>query len=323
MKLYSSAPGWAEHMVANARPSISISSGVSRELKPLAYWRELLKLKARAMAHRRATRRWLQLLNSHPAFSEYVRNWPRFLYKIYRPYLSATVPMEARISLLASHYQFVFERGLGPLLMQASATGVRLAAFEGKSGLPYQITLRAVGTCLEREGEMVLQLWQGDTMLYAVAFTFGWRGEGHAVSIGCMQGGKAEGTMDAIRAATRDLHGLRPKQTLVALVRQLGYEFGCGRMLLVSNQNRVVQSAMRKGRVLSDYDQVWEEMGAQRMDDGDFCLPCAPLAELDLESIPSKKRSEARKRHELMMAMAAGVNQRMGIRRQRLALASV
>lgn len=322
MRLYHGASGWAEHMVAGARPSITISAGISRELKPAAYWRELLKLKLRAMAHPRATRRWLHLLNSHPAFSEYVRNWPRFLYKIYRPYLSATVPMEARISLLASHYQFVFERGLGQLLMQASATGVRLAAFEGKSGLPYQIKLGAVGTCLEREGEMMLQLWQGDTMLYAVAFTFGWRGEGHAVSVGCMQGGKTEGTMDAIRAATRDLHGLRPKQMLVALVRQLGFEFGCGRLLLVSNANRVVKSAIRKGRVMSDYDQVWEEMGAQRMDDGDFCLPCAPLPALDLESIPSKKRSEARKRHELMMAMAASVNQRMGVRRRFLTLAA-
>lgn len=321
MRLYSGAPGWAEHMVATARPSVSIRSGVSRELKPVAYWRELLKLKLRSMAHRHETRRWLQLLNSHPAFSEYVRNWPRFLYKIYRPYLSMTVSMEARIALLASHYQFVFERGLGPMLMQASATGVRLATFEGKSGLPYQIKLRAVGTCLEREGEMVLQLWQGEMMLYAVAFTFGWRGEGHAVSIGCTQGGKAEGTMDAIRAATRDLHGLRPKQMLVSLVRQLGYEFGCGRLLLVSNQNRVVKSAMRKGRVLSDYDQVWEEMGAQRMDDGDFCLPCAPLPELDLESIPSKKRSEAKKRHELMATMANSINQRMGVVRRAPALA--
>jgi uncharacterized protein VirK/YbjX len=311
VRLHSGRPGWAEELVAGARPSITIRSGVSPDLKALAYWRELIKLKARALAHHRHTRRWLQFLNSHPAFSEYVRNWPRFVYKIYRPYLSNTLPMEARLAVLASHYQFIFERGLGQAVAQASAGGVKLAQFDGKGGAAYHLVLQAVGTCLEREGELVLQLYQGEQLLYAVAFTFGWRGESHAVSIGCIQGGKAEGTLDAIRHATRDLHGLRPKQLLVTLVRQLGYELGCAQMLLVSNANRAVRGAMRKGRVLSDYDQFWAELGAQPQPDGDFRLACAPLMAPDMESIPSKKRSEARKRHELLATLVAAVNQRL------------
>jgi uncharacterized protein len=315
MRLYAGEPGWAEQMVANAEPSITIRSGVSPELKTVAYWRELVKLKVRAVAHRTHTERWLALLNSHPVFSECVRNWPRFLYKIYRPYLSNTLSMEARLAVLASHYQFIFEQGLGPTVIQASGAGVRLASFEGKSGLPYHLTLRAVGTCLEREGDLVMQLCQGETVLYSVAFTFAWRGARHVVSIGCMQGGRGEGTLEAIRAATRELHGLRPRQLLVSLVRQLGYQFGCSHMLLVSNENRVVRCAMRKGRVMSDYDQTWIELGAERQPDGDFHLPCTPLQAPDLEAIASKKRSEARKRHELALAMAHAVNARLvGVR---------
>jgi uncharacterized protein VirK/YbjX len=311
MRLYTDVPGLAEKLVATAQPSVTIRSGISRDLKPVPYWRELLKLKLRSLAHRRHTGRWLQLLNSHPAFSEYVRNWPRFLYKIYRPYLTATLDMDARISALASHYQFLFTRGLDPVIMQASGAAVPLASVEGKSGTSYQLLLRAVGTCLEREGELVLQLCQDEQILCSAAFTFGWRGESHAVSIGCVQGGKAEGTLDAIRLATRDLHGLRPKQLLVTLVRELGWRFGCRQVLLVSNRNRVVRSAARKGRVLADYDQLWMEMGARRRADGDFELPCAPLQAPDLESIPSKKRSEARKRHEMVVALAGAVNQRL------------
>jgi uncharacterized protein VirK/YbjX len=312
MRLYSDVPGLAEKLVASAQPSITIRSGVSRELAPVPYWRELLKLKARSLVHRQHTRRWLQLLNSHPAFSEYVRNWPRFLYKIYRPYLTATLPIDARIAVLASHYQFVFARGLGPVITQASGAAVQLAAVEGKSGTPYQLMLRAVGTCLEREGELVLQLCQDEHILCSAAFTFAWRGESHAVSIGCVQGGKAEGTLEAIRHATRELHGLRPKQLLVALVRQLGWQTGCRQMLLVSNANRVVRSAARKGRVLADYEQLWIEMGAGRRADGDFELACMPLQAPDMEAIPSKKRSEARKRHETLIAIADAVNERLG-----------
>ncbi|MGZ5199942.1 MAG: DUF535 family protein, partial [Telluria sp.] len=135
MRLYTGEPGWTEQLLAGAEPSITIRSGVSRELRAVPYWRELLKLKLRSLVHQEQTRRWLELLNSHPAFSEYVRNWPRFLYKVYRPYLTATLPMEARRAMLASHYQFMFSRGLGPMLVQASASGVKLAAFDGKSGV--------------------------------------------------------------------------------------------------------------------------------------------------------------------------------------------
>ncbi|HWJ95036.1 MAG TPA: DUF535 family protein [Telluria sp.] len=313
MKLYRGAPGWAEQMVANAEPSVTIRSGVSRDLRPVPYWRELIKLKMRSMAHREHTARWLKLLNSHPAFSDYVRNYPRFLYKIYRPYLTNTLSMDDRLGVLASHYQFVFEQGLGAVIGQASHMAVPLAHVTGKGGTPYTVSLRAIGP-LEREGELVLQLSSAGVLMYSVAFTFAWRGEGHAVSIGCIQGGKDEGTMDAIRAATRELHGMRPKQLLITLVRQLGHEYGCREMLLVSNMNRVVRGAMRQGRVLADYDQVWAEMGAERRADGDFALPCVALAAPDMEAIPSRKRSEARKRYEMMASVAAAASARLAER---------
>jgi uncharacterized protein VirK/YbjX len=310
MRLYSEHAGLAEELIAQARPSITIRSGVSRALPPVPYWRELLKLKLRSMVHRGHTRRWLQLLNSHPAFSDYVQSWPRFLYKIYRPYLTNTLDMDARLAALASHYQFMFQRGLGPVVAQASHAGLALAGCEGKSGARYQVRLRAVGT-LEREGDLALQLCQDGTLLYSIAFTFAWRGDGMAVSIGCIQGARDEGTLEAIRVATRDLYGARPKQLLVTLVRELGYAFGCGELYLVSNANRVVHSALRQGRVRADYDQLWLELGAELREDGDYGLPCAPLAPLELDEIPSKKRSEARKRHALVATLAADVTGRL------------
>jgi hypothetical protein len=33
---------------------------------------------------------------------------------------------------------------------------------------------------------------------------------------------------------------------------------------MVSNRNRVIYKAIKHGRVLADYDQLWEELGAQR-----------------------------------------------------------
>jgi uncharacterized protein VirK/YbjX len=76
---------------------------------------------------------------------------------------------------------------------------------------------------------------------------------------------------------------------------------------LVSNRNRVIYKAIRHGRVLADYDLLWEELGAAKNASGDYELDCAPVAAPDLEAIPSKKRSEAKKRHEMMCALAAEV----------------
>lgn len=303
MKLYREEPGWAERLIASAAPSVTLRSAVPPHLAGFKSVRELAKIRLRALLHPRQTPRWLQLLNAHPAFSEYVRNCPRFLYKVYRPYISHALDAEARLDAIRAHYEFMFRRGLGQTLARACLGPVVLAEAEGRSGLRYQIQLRTV-TMFDREGELVLQLTQDDKALYTVAFTIAPRNGRPAVSIGCIQGGKTKDAREAIRAATRELHGIRPKQLMATLVRQLGHAYGCERMLMVSNRNRVIYKAIRNGRVLADYDQLWEEMGATVRPDGDWELDCAPVAAPNMENIPSKKRSEARKRHELVSDLA-------------------
>jgi uncharacterized protein len=307
MKLHENHQGWDQAMPRGG-PSVTLRSGIPHRLSLVPYWREFLKLHLRALVHREHTRPWLTLLNSHPAFSEYARNCPRLLHKIYRPYLTAHLRIEDRLAVLASHYQFMFRHGLGPTIAQATRGGALLASVAGKTGRRYQICLSAVEP-MERDGELVLQLREDGALVYSTAFTFSDLDGFAIVSIGCIQGPRHGGGLGAIRDATRELHGLRPKQLMVGLVRQLGYELGCTQMRLVGNANRVVRGAMRQGRVRADYDQLWEELGAQRRPDGDFQLRCAPLAAPDMARICSKKRSEARKRHALAVELADAVVQ--------------
>lgn len=302
MKLFESQESWTALLMADA-PAVTLASGVSDQLAIVPYLRERLKLYARAYLHRAHTRPWLTLLNSHPAFAEYVQNCPRLLHKIYRPYLTANLGMGERLAMLASHYHFIFRHGLGQTVAKATRSGVTLASIEGKTGTRYQVHMRAVEP-MEREGELVMQLVQGTTLIYSIAFTFSDLDGFGIVSVGCIQGPKNGDGLVAIRAATRELHGMRPKQLMVTLVRQLGYELGCIQMRLVCNANRVVRGAMRQGRVLADYDQLWAELGAEKRSDEDFQLSCAPIQPIDLERICSKKRSEARKRHHLVANLA-------------------
>lgn len=265
-----------------------------------------VKLHARALTAPRLTRGWLAVLNSHPALAAIAVLQPRLLHKIYRPYLSTRLTRGERLAALAAHYRFIVQHGMAALTTQAVTGGVELAAFAGKSGAHYTVVLHAI-VPMEREGELVLQLRCNNMLVQSVAFSFLADGLHASVGIGCLQGPQCGAGLDLARDATRDMHGLRPKNLLVRLVQQLGFAYGCCQMLMVGNDNRPVRKQLRKGRVHADYDAFWQEMGALQRSDGDYALRCMPLAPPDLEQIQSKKRSEARRRHDLLCHVVATV----------------
>jgi hypothetical protein len=108
---------------------------------------------------------------------------------------------------------------------------------------------------------------------------------------------------------------------LVGLVQQLGEALGCAELRLVANGNRTAGRALGPGQVRADYEQLWQELGAERRPDGDFTLPCVPLAPLDVEQVAQKRRSEARKRHRMVQDVTdAVIDQFTGRGRPALAL---
>jgi uncharacterized protein VirK/YbjX len=289
---------------------ITLRAGLERKSLPSMAC-AAIKLKIRALAHPRITRGWLAMLNSDGALRDLAHAQPRLLHKIYRPYLSARLDRPQRLAALVSHYRFVLRHELSATVARAARGRVELASFDGKSGARYHVDLRAI-VPMEREGELVLQLRCGPTLVYSVAFSFLADGLQASVGVGCLQGPQCGAGLELAREATRDLHGLRPKNLLLRLVQQLGYAYGCGQVLLVGNDNRPVAKQIRKGRVHADYNAFWLEMGAQARRDGDYALACGPLQAPVMEEIPSRKRSEARKRHELLAQVAGAVVEGFG-----------
>jgi uncharacterized protein VirK/YbjX len=294
---------------------ITLRSGLRAELAGFPYFRESMKLSLRALLYRRQTGRWLQLLNSHPLFGEMLPACPRLVNKIYRSYFSTKLGCQDRLEMLQTHYDVVIRNGLAPLVARAANGPVELCRLQARADLDYRIELRAGGV-LCREGELVLQLMHGAELLVSIAFSFLRDGAGVAIGIGCLQGAPGGGGLEHIRNATRELHGMRPKNLLVRMVRQFGHDLGCGQLILVGNRNRVVTTSMRQGKVHADYDGLWEELRASRRPDGDFGLACDDLAEPLMEEIASKKRSEARKRHDMLLAAIAAMRAQV-VRSQR------
>lgn len=279
--------------------AVTLRSGLETK-KPLSRLTAAVKLHVRALGAPRLTRGWLELLNSHPKLRELAALQPRLIHKIYRPWLSKRYCRQRRLAALAGHYRFIVQQGLEDAVLQAARGGLQLASFAGKSGAHYTIELRAV-VPMEREGELVLQLLCQGTLVYSLAFSLVQEGATNQIGIGCIQGPQCGAGLALGREATRDLHGLRPKNLLVRLAGQLGHAWGCAHLVMVGNGNRTVcGKSLRQGKVRACYDSLWQELGAHSRADGDWQLPCAALHAPDLELIPSKKRAEVRRRHDLM-----------------------
>jgi uncharacterized protein VirK/YbjX len=292
------------HRAASMTSPITLCCGLRAELAGLAYLRESLKLSVRALVYRRQTARWLALLNSHPLFGQMLPSCPRLVNKIYRSYFSTRLRCQDRLDLLQTHYDIVIKAGLAPLVARAAHGPVEVCRLRARADGGYRLELRA-GAVLGREGELVLQLMHGADLLQSIAFSFVRDGADAAIGVGCLQGSPGGGGLERIRTATRELHGMRPKNLLVRMVRQFGHDLGCEQLVLVGNRNRVVTASMRRGKVHADYNALWEELRATPRPDGDYRLACEDLPALRLEEIASKKRTEARKRHEMLLAAVA------------------
>ncbi len=184
-----------------------------------------------------------------------------------------------------------------------------LATVQGRTS-PYTLVLRkemqfskegTLSLCLLREDGVVLQ-----RLVFSLAPAPG--GQRHLL-IGCVQSVN-EDTVNALRAATKDLNGIQPRLLLLRALRGLARHLGCEGVQAVSVQNHVYRSRryLSRGKVLPDYDELWRLAGGTLRADGNFDLPLE-VVDKPLEDVPSHKRAEYRRRHELTETMQAQMAQ--------------
>jgi uncharacterized protein VirK/YbjX len=277
---------------------VKLLTGLAHDRPGLTLLIKKAKLVVRGILHFRRTQRWLAYWNSTPMRVELAKAMPKLLPKIYRPYQSLRLRSRERIDVLISHYDFICLHGLEPLILTATRSPALLGSFTGKSGAAYELRLSAASQ-LEREGELILQLYCDQRPLFSIAFTFYNSDASWCVGIGCLQGPKGSDAQERVRNATRDMFGLRPKALMLRLAREIGRTCGCTKAILVGNENRVLVRQIRTGKLLADYDDFWREMGALRRPDGDYQIPCDNIRLSNPMDVPSHKRSETRKRMAL------------------------
>ncbi|MET2851864.1 VirK/YbjX family protein [Vibrio owensii] len=224
----------------------------------------------------------------------------RFLEKPFRPYIVKNSPAIDRSALVVDHYNTVSELVSPELMKQiyTDAKGLTLMTFEIEDIL---YTVRLVYEArYQKEGDMSLVLHsQEDGNFYTLSFTLGHENGARSIMIGGLQGPRSNETSnEKIKKLTRKLYGQRPKSLMVSLLDLLAQIWGVETILAVKTQSHTYAAKRySKGRIKTDYDALWKELGGTEYDRNFYSLPVnAPRRELD--GMSRSKRSMYRRRYE-------------------------
>ena len=265
-----------------------------------------LKAALGVLVYPRQHRRWQSFLAQTPGLAALAYLHPCLRYKPYRPYASCQLDCAGRLALLEGHYRYLWQAGARGLIEQAARQALVLASVEGKDGGGYQVQLSAIHDSY-REGELCLRLVRDGVPLYLASFLFVPRADGVALQLGALQGVRSATGAQLVRDTTRALHGCRPKNLLVAVLRDLGDFFCCNYLFLVSNANRIALNPRRRRQIGADYDQAWRELHAIATMDGNYHLPCQPYRPPELAGVASRKRADTRRRGELLAMISTAM----------------
>lgn len=275
---------------------------------------EATKYLVRGLLSPRSHSAWNRYLLRDENTRERTQAQPQLVWKLQRSYLSRGVSVKCKLDWLRQHHDWMARHWPAQMVAQLYKTsGVPLAELPcAQEAVVYRLAL-CMDAQFAKEGELVLSLWRCDSSnplaverrrVAVLAFTIHRHGSDWVAHVGCLQGAEGSGANDLIRQATRELHGLRPKQAVVVALYALARADQIDHVRAVANADHVYQSHWRRrNRVVADYDAYWAELGGTP-DGGAWRLP-ARLGRKSPADIASKKRSQYRRRHALEDALIA------------------
>jgi uncharacterized protein VirK/YbjX len=279
--------------------------GIGRAMHPaitLGSIRHQLLLLWGAVMNLPVLRQWYGT-SDNPLRAAAVARFPLIEGAIYWPYINHTWPMAKRLAVIDQHYRLL--HGPAAIVAKATLADVELATPQVEyTGL--KLVLEKAPWFL-REGEIVLSLFAADERLYSVAFSLGLEGGHTTAYIGALQGRNIPNAIVIYRDITHALHGMRPRDFLLAALRLLCSSISVNQIWAVCSEYRQHNGSYFAGshqdKVAADYDEVWIEQGGTPLGNGFFKLPAA-YKHKDMGDIPSRKRAAYRRRFAMLDRLA-------------------
>ncbi len=220
--------------------------------------------------------------------------------RIFRPYISKNFSVKQRVKMLVEHYQFVSQVNVGFYDRIYRENGAHLFNISEQ----FNVVITHDGT-FRKEGELNVSIMEVDSgiRVYSCAFNFGIMNEKYALFIGTVQGPERRlvNSFAKIKLLTKLSYGLMPKNLVVMLAMMISNNYGIHNYFGIKNSSHIYSAKrykISKNRVLFDYDSLWQEFNGINYDDS--FMEIFNYRRKPLELIPSKKRSEYKKRFEFI-----------------------
>lgn len=259
----------------------------------------------RSLLHYQLAIKWFRLIDVFHQQFEVELELSKFLNLPTHSYVSNGLRIKARNELLRYHYRRMIQ-SFGVKVMQDFLLHkpVIFSSLIAKDGQQYHFAMTILCNNIREGGLSICLMDDEKNILSSLTFNFGKNQQKKFLIIGGVQGstiGKA-----AIVAATRNLAGLRPKQTLLHCCYSLSAFFKIDYVVGVSDKNHVLSSS-----VSASYDDFWQEFGGIKMKNADYLLP-ALLPKRTLQDVPQKKRKDWLLRQEYLSQLNLDIHKFCG-----------
>ncbi|TPG75385.1 DUF535 family protein [Pseudomonas arsenicoxydans] len=236
---------------------------------------------------------------------------------VHWPYISSNWSSQDRLGVLASHYEVV-SKSCPKLLLFGRNESLVLGDLSEYSAGCSLVLDRPVW--FMREGELVLNLFQGDLRIASIAFTLCRTEVELCIFIGAVQGIhkgiESDKSLDIYRELTKDFEGLRPRSFLIEAIKHVAKIVGVEKIYAIGDGYRHHRhpyfGAKKALELVANYDVIWLEHGAIPSASEDFFEIPMALARKALDDIPSKKRAMYRRRYEFLDDVFSKIDRVLG-----------
>ena len=267
-----------------------------------------MKFIARGAASPRLTLDWFAVWQT-PELAPLIKDHPRVLLKLQRPYLLRGLDTGQRWRILREHYCFTLKHFSAAAIAEIfTAPGAWLAEVPVSATSTFSLRL-FYHDLYEKEGELSLIFYdeQKQSRVWVLSFCVSYcQPDSREIFIGSLQGFKAANQREYVAAVTRSMFGLRPKSLLLFALQEISSLWNIRSIRAVSNESRNLRG--KPGGIRADYNEFWLQSGGRLETDGNFTLPFEFIPR-DLTAIRPNKRGLYRHRYEMLAGIHASIRQ--------------
>jgi uncharacterized protein VirK/YbjX len=154
-----------------------------------------------------------------------------------------------------------------------------------------------------REGLLTINLFTENLRVFSLSFSFFREKDGRLLTvIGGLQGRDIDDALNIYRNLTKLLHGLRPRDLLIEVLKVISKIIGSNEIRAVCENSRYRHHSYFNGMKEKpglNYDEVWADRGGYKIDENFFKLESETVRR-DIEAIKPNKRSMYRKRFDFI-----------------------